>query len=214
VAGIELSLRSRLVSDALSTVLTAAGFTVFHETAQHDNTAIVVIDFADCKDPEAVLAHQSRGVRIVALTSEANSREIAPNEIALLSGILTYDLPAAAFVRSLRLINSGERVFPRDLVSGRRSQPTMLRMQSQSGGVHLSPREKEILSHLVAGHSNKVIARHLDITEATVKVHLKSVVRKIKVENRTQAALWAMSNLAELDISLEALSGTGSTTET
>jgi two-component system, NarL family, nitrate/nitrite response regulator NarL len=51
---------------------------------------------------------------------------------------------------------------------------------------------------LVAGHSNKLIARHLGITEATVKVHLKSVQRKIRVENRTQAAIWALANLPEL----------------
>jgi two-component system nitrate/nitrite response regulator NarL len=63
----------------------------------------------------------------------------------------------------------------------------------------LSPREKEILSDVVAGHSNKVIARHLEITEATVKVHLKSVLRKIRMENRTQAAIWALANLPELN---------------
>jgi two-component system nitrate/nitrite response regulator NarL len=61
----------------------------------------------------------------------------------------------------------------------------------------LSPREREILSHLVEGHSNKGIARILGITEATVKVHLKSVQRKIRVENRTQAAIWALANLPE-----------------
>jgi two-component system nitrate/nitrite response regulator NarL len=54
-----------------------------------------------------------------------------------------------------------------------------------------------MLTHLVAGHSNKAIARRLDIAEATVKVHLKSVLRKIRVENRTQAAIWALANLPE-----------------
>jgi two-component system nitrate/nitrite response regulator NarL len=54
-----------------------------------------------------------------------------------------------------------------------------------------------MLTHLVAGHSNKVIARRLDIAEGTVKVHLKSVLRKIRVENRTQAAIWALANLPE-----------------
>jgi two-component system nitrate/nitrite response regulator NarL len=54
-----------------------------------------------------------------------------------------------------------------------------------------------VLSHLVDGHSNKAIARFLGMTEATVKVHLKSVLRKIRVENRTQAAIWALSNLPE-----------------
>ena len=44
------------------------------------------------------------------------------------------------------------------------------------------------------GHANKVIARTCDITEATVKVHMKSILRKIRVDNRTQAAIWAMEN--------------------
>jgi two-component system, NarL family, nitrate/nitrite response regulator NarL len=58
----------------------------------------------------------------------------------------------------------------------------------------LSPREQEILQALVTGASNKLIAIKLGITEATVKVHLKTLLRKIDVSNRTQAAIWAMNN--------------------
>ena len=58
----------------------------------------------------------------------------------------------------------------------------------------LSPREREILQLLVTGASNKLIATRLGITEATVKVHLKTLLRKIDVNNRTQAAIWAMNN--------------------
>ena len=59
---------------------------------------------------------------------------------------------------------------------------------------HLSGREAQMLDGLVKGHANKVIARTCDITEATVKVHMKSILRKIRVDNRTQAAIWAMAN--------------------
>jgi two-component system, NarL family, nitrate/nitrite response regulator NarL len=58
----------------------------------------------------------------------------------------------------------------------------------------LSEREVRILDGLVKGHANKVIARTCDIAEATVKVHMKSILRKIRVANRTQAAIWAMEN--------------------
>jgi two-component system, NarL family, nitrate/nitrite response regulator NarL len=58
----------------------------------------------------------------------------------------------------------------------------------------LSEREAQMLNGLVKGHPNKVIARTCDITEATVKVHMKSILRKIRVDNRTQAAIWAMAN--------------------
>jgi two-component system nitrate/nitrite response regulator NarL len=59
---------------------------------------------------------------------------------------------------------------------------------------HLSEREREILACLVAGNSNKAIARQLGITEATVKVHMKNLLRKVDADNRTQAALWALRN--------------------
>lgn len=56
----------------------------------------------------------------------------------------------------------------------------------------LSARETAILNGLVQGASNKVIANQLKITEATVKVHVKAILRKIRVTNRTQAAIWAL----------------------
>jgi two-component system, NarL family, nitrate/nitrite response regulator NarL len=58
----------------------------------------------------------------------------------------------------------------------------------------LSPREHQILNALAEGKSNKVIARQYGLAEATVKVHLKAVLRKIGKQNRTQAAIWAIEN--------------------
>ena len=61
----------------------------------------------------------------------------------------------------------------------------------------LSPREKLILRCLTQGDSNKSIARKIDSSEATVKVHVKAILRKIRVHNRTQAAIWGMNNLGQ-----------------
>ncbi len=58
----------------------------------------------------------------------------------------------------------------------------------------LSAREKCILRCIAEGCSNKSIARRIDIAEATVKVHVKAILRKIRVSNRTQAAIWAVNN--------------------
>jgi two-component system nitrate/nitrite response regulator NarL len=58
----------------------------------------------------------------------------------------------------------------------------------------LSARQQSILRCLVQGDSNKTIARKMAMAEATVKVHVKAILRKIQVHNRTQAAIWAMSN--------------------
>ena len=58
--------------------------------------------------------------------------------------------------------------------------------------VALSKREQQIIDCLVCGLPNKSIARELNITEATVKVYVKGLLRKIKVSNRTQVAIWAL----------------------
>jgi two-component system nitrate/nitrite response regulator NarL len=70
------------------------------------------------------------------------------------------------------------------------------RLERAAPNVHglLSEREQQILFCLVRGGSNKSIARTLSITAATVKAHLQSILRKISVHNRTQAALWAVEN--------------------
>jgi two-component system nitrate/nitrite response regulator NarL len=112
-------------------------------------------------------------------------------------GCLLKDISSAALLESLDLVLLSERVFPSQLL-------TLVMRGNASFGVRqpvaavsearLSERELQILRYLVAGHSNKVIANRLDVTEATVKVHLKSILRKIKAQNRTQAAIWALNH--------------------
>jgi two-component system, NarL family, nitrate/nitrite response regulator NarL len=188
---IELLLRARLLKDSLSSMLTEAGFSISHESDRHNDHGIVIVDFDEYQN--VVLAHQQRDAKIVLLTRDAESVALNPDEIAALSGVLTFDLSANSFVQSLRLIASGERVFPHGLTL-ERATPV-----PQAGNISLSPREREVLLEVVEGHSNKVIAHHLGMTEATAKVHLKSILRKIRVDNRTQAAIWALNNLPELD---------------
>jgi two-component system, NarL family, nitrate/nitrite response regulator NarL len=66
--------------------------------------------------------------------------------------------------------------------------------QNGSFTPRLSVRQLSILNRLIEGASNKAIAREMAITEATVKVHVKAILRKIRVHSRTQAAIWAMSH--------------------
>jgi len=196
---IELLLHSLLVRDSLSSTLAKAGFSVLHEPDRHNQHKIVIIDCGDCVDPAIVSGHQERGAKVVVLGSKAECLELSLDEIAPLSGVLTYELSVDAFIRSLRLIDSGERVVSCDLARERAGQAPSLSNAPRPDPARLSRREREVLFELVEGHSNKAIARHLGMTEATVKVHLKSVLRKIRVENRTQAAIWALANLPELN---------------
>jgi two-component system, NarL family, nitrate/nitrite response regulator NarL len=63
-----------------------------------------------------------------------------------------------------------------------------------NGHTLLSPREHQVLLSIAEGKSNKVIARQHNVTESTVKVHLKAILRKLNKQNRTQAAIWAIEN--------------------
>ncbi|TYC87068.1 response regulator transcription factor [Novosphingobium sp. BW1] len=60
-------------------------------------------------------------------------------------------------------------------------------------GELLSEREIDTLHCLMMGYPNKVIAYRLDISEVTVKVHVKAILRKLMVQNRTQTAIWAVN---------------------
>lgn len=67
-----------------------------------------------------------------------------------------------------------------------------------AGSVGLTGREREILIHISDGESNKVIARKLDIAEATVKVHVKHLLKKLGFKSRVEAAVWAVNHKQEL----------------
>jgi len=69
-----------------------------------------------------------------------------------------------------------------------------LKPSAEFASARLSKREQLILCHLTNGASNKQIARDIDVAEATVKVHVKALLRKVGVRNRTQAAMWAIKH--------------------
>jgi two-component system nitrate/nitrite response regulator NarL len=107
---------------------------------------------------------------------------------------LLKTISSDALKQSMALVLLGEKVFPTRLAA-------MLMKAGGAGAVAssadldgMSGRENQVLRCLLSGQSNKVIAKHLNITEATVKVHLKSVLKKINASNRTQAAIWALHN--------------------
>jgi two-component system nitrate/nitrite response regulator NarL len=76
-------------------------------------------------------------------------------------------------------------------------RPTTLPPAPRTHAAQLSVRERETLSHVLEGHSNAVIARQLAISETAAKDRLQRLLRKIKVDNRTQATIWALANLPE-----------------
>ncbi len=109
------------------------------------------------------------------------------------SGYLLSDISKEALLHSIKLMLIGEKVFATELAKVWLSGGLEKRLHCVKKLDHnLTARESEILECLLGGDSNKSIARRLEITELTVKIHMKSLLRKINVQNRTQAAIWAM----------------------
>ena len=74
--------------------------------------------------------------------------------------------------------------------------PTAPGAERDADPIHsLSPREREILSHIARGASNKEIARALDIAETTVKIHVQHILRKLNLASRVQAAVYATARM-------------------
>jgi len=135
--------------------------------------------------------------RIVVLSEIADGRALLEALNAGVDGYLHRNMTSAALLHSIRLVMLGEAVFPGKLAMRLLSEEAMPvgRRPTPSGGAGLSPRETDILSLLAEGQPNKVIANHLGTTEATVKVQLRRILRKIGAQNRTQAAIWALGYL-------------------
>lgn len=132
--------------------------------------------------------------RIALLSGQFDPSELAIAFSAEADGVILESVGGDILLESIKLILLGEKLFPSQLAHYLSSNPTRtsIRSNGQSLSSDLSERELEILRCLIDGDSNKRIANRLNITEATVKVHLKSILRKTRVMNRTQAAIWAL----------------------
>lgn len=149
-----------------------------------------------------IKAHYPNG-RVVVLADLQSLDLLTPALRAGAHSFLLKTMTTQELLKSLELVMHGESVIASvalPLIYNAEPQPSALPPmvgQASASYPQLSERERQILSCLARGDPNKVIARDLQITESTVKIHVKAVLRKIKVRNRTQAAIWALSNLAQ-----------------
>jgi two-component system nitrate/nitrite response regulator NarL len=130
--------------------------------------------------------------RVVVLASALSVESLREAMNTGADGVLMKDVSPEALIQSLELVMMGRKVFPAN------SAALLLDLSNAAIPVPavrgLSLREQDVLRALATGASNKMIAHSLSIAEATVKVHIKTVLRKIDVNNRTQAAIWALNN--------------------
>jgi two-component system nitrate/nitrite response regulator NarL len=142
--------------------------------------------------------------RVVVLADHLEPQAVVRLCAAGLDGLCPIAMLRPALLKALELVMLGEIFVPASvsfelLKQGLRPQlwdgqavPTP---STPEGIGNLSKREAQILHCLTQGASNKLIARDLGVAEATVKVHIKAILRKVKVTNRTQAAMWAQQHL-------------------
>ena len=131
-------------------------------------------------------ALQQPGARAVAAMSGNVSRDLAERALALgAAGFLPKTLPARSLANAVRFMAMGERYAPPDMLDT--GEPA----QGHPIAAQLTPRELQVLEGLCHGKANKEIARDLAVMEPTVKLHVKTLYRKLGVANRTQAAVVA-----------------------
>jgi DNA-binding NarL/FixJ family response regulator len=135
------------------------------------------------------LPERSAATRALVLTSTADQAQVALALRAGAAGFLYKDVDPDALVRAIRSVHDGHTLLAQEaaaLLSARSSG------QQGRGIESLTSREREVLGLVADGRSNREIARSLGVSEKTVKTHVSSVLAKLGVEDRTQAAVLAV----------------------
>ena len=142
------------------------------------------------------------GARILVLTSFASTDQVLPALRAGAAGYLLKDAAPAEVEAAIRAVHRGEGLLDPAVTAAvlaevahpgagpadaRRPSPE----PSDPGLASLTPREREVLALLGRGMTNAAIARELFVAEKTVKTHVSSILAKLRVADRTQAALYA-----------------------
>lgn len=138
------------------------------------------------------------GAAVVMLTVSEDAEDLAAALQAGARGYLIKNIDADFLVRAIRRAAAGEPVIAdamaaklvAQLLGGGAAPPA----PPATGLDKLTPREKETLACLARGASNKMIARSLDVSESTVKIHVQSILKKLDLSSRLQAALFAVEH--------------------
>lgn len=129
-----------------------------------------------------VLRREFGAVRVLVLSNYSTGDEIAAAIQAGAYGFIAKDTPLTGLIEAVRHVYSGDQYLP----------PEIARRLAANISAQLSPREIEVLHLIAKGLSNKEIGAQLNVAEATVKVHVTSILSKLGVSDRTQALLSAM----------------------
>jgi DNA-binding NarL/FixJ family response regulator len=156
-----------------------------------------------------IFRHRHPDGRIAIVADQYRPGELASAFRAGANACLVDSMTCDEFIKSIELVMMGKTIFPAACPSLvldpegdhlRKTAPrdeedqALLVTTADPTTPQLSSRERSILRYLIEGDSNKCIARKIGIAEATVKAHVQAILRKIRVQSRTQAAIWGMNN--------------------
>lgn len=147
-----------------------------------------------------MIIEENRSARVLMLTVSENGEDLSDALRAGATGYLLKNVGSEILIDAIRRAAQGESVVSAHMVSKlveqmRRGSPTAMPPQ----GDKLSPREREILSLVARGDSNKEIARQLELAESTIKIHVQSILKKLNLTSRVQAAVYAVEHPFEID---------------
>jgi DNA-binding NarL/FixJ family response regulator len=131
-------------------------------------------------------------IEIIAVTSFIEEEKVTAALEAGASGYLLKDADAEEVAAAIRSAHAGEVHL--DAAVARLLAQRMRTRRDTEPVEPLTPREKEVLSQLAKGASNKEIAYELSITERTTRTHVSNILGKLGLASRTQAALWAVEH--------------------
>jgi DNA-binding NarL/FixJ family response regulator len=140
-----------------------------------------------------VLRTEMPGLRVVILTVSDDEQDLFE---AVKSGALGYllkDLEAEAFFDAIEAIGRGESVIPPRLARGLWTEFTRVAspdVPAETETEPLTEREQEVLALVASGHTNREIAEQLTVSENTVKFHMRGILDKLHLRNRTEVARW------------------------
>jgi len=142
------------------------------------------------------IRQKSPNTKALMLTASMDEAKIFKSLKAGAKGYLSKDSSVSDLTKAIKAVHQGELWIERKLMSTFFDQEAIA--YSKGGNPHgrtkegLTPREREVLHFLATGCTNKEIAQDLFISEKTVKTHLSSIFRKLKVTRRLQAILCAI----------------------
>jgi len=137
------------------------------------------------------ITSEGLGTKVVFLTAAATDGQILTAITRGAKGVMLKDIAPESLADCIRQVAIGRQWFPANVVNAAVQREIGRRVQSKQLVQTLSPRERQVVVSLCEGNSNKKIARQLDLTEGTVKVHLSNIYNKLGVANRT--ALMALT---------------------